>query len=188
MPVPGSGETPEEIIRILGLTPLHTEGGYFRESYRSDAAIPPGALPGGYVGTRSAGSAIYYLLTAGMVSILHRLRTDEIYHFYLGDPVELLLLHPDGTGETKLIGCGLPGGERPQVVVPGGVWQGSRVVAGGRFALMGTTMAPGFDPADFEAGDREALIRAYPAQRGLIEALSVPSQSVPIRPEDSHGS
>lgn len=175
-----------EIIRLLGLVPLHTEGGHFRESYRSGLVLPPGSLPHGYGGERNAGSAIYYLLTGGTVSILHRLRMDEVYHFYLGDPVELLLLHPNGTGERRVIGSDLTEGMQPQVVVPGGVWQGSRVMEGGSFALMGTTLAPGFDPADFEAGDRASLIRAYPAQRELIEAL-LPPPAGPDRAEGSHG-
>jgi uncharacterized protein len=164
--------TAEEIIRLLDLAPLHTEGGYFRECYRSGVSLPPEALPAGYSGERSAGSAIYYLLTPDACSSIHRLRTDEIFHFYLGDPVEMLLLRPDGTGETILIGTDLADGMRPQIVVPGGVWQGSRLVKGGSFALMGTTVAPGFDPADFEAGERGVLLRAYPAFRESIEALS----------------
>lgn len=164
--------TAEEIVELLGLVPLHSEGGYFRESYRSADSLPREVLPVRYSGGRSAGSAIYYLLTPDSCSKLHRLRTDEVYHFYLGDPVEMLLLHPDGTGQKVLLGAGLADGMRPQVVVPSGVWQGSRVLEGGRFALLGTTMAPGFDPADFEAGDRESLVHAYPAFRESIEALS----------------
>lgn len=164
--------TAEKIIRLLDLVPLHMEGGFFRECYRSDISLPPGALPAGYAGERSAASTIYYLLTPEAFSAIHRLRTDEIFHFHLGDPVEMLLLHPDGTGETRIIGGRLADGMRPQVVVPGGVWQGSRLLEGGRFALMGATMAPGFDPADFEAGDRASLIQAYPAFRESIEALS----------------
>jgi predicted cupin superfamily sugar epimerase len=164
--------TAEKIIRLLGLVPLHTEGGFFRECYRSGVFLPPGALPARYAGGRSAGSAIYYLLTPDAFSAIHRLRTDEIFHFYFGDPVEMLLLYPDGTGETRVIGSGLVDGMRPQAVVSGGVWQGSRLLEGGRFALMGATMAPGFDPADFEAGDRASLIRAYPAFRESIKALS----------------
>lgn len=164
--------TAAEVVELLGLVPLHTEGGYFRESYRSADSLPPGVLPGRYSGGRSTSSAIYYLLTPESCSKLHRLRTDEVYHFYLGDPVEMLQLHPEGTARKILLGAGLADGMRPQVVVPGGVWQGSRVLDGGRFALLGTTMAPGFDPEDFEAGDRESLIHTYPAFRKSIEALS----------------
>ncbi len=164
--------TAEDVIRLLDLVPLQIEGGYFRESYRSAISIPPDALPARYQGSRRAGSAIYYFLTVGTFSLIHRLRTDEVYHFYLGDPVELLLLHPDGTGEVRILGSDLARGMRPQVAVPGGVWQGARVAEGGRFALMGTTMAPGFDALDFEMGDRASLIHAYPAFRERIEILS----------------
>jgi len=115
-------------------------------------------LPGG----KSASTAIWYLLTPDTCSALHRLPADEVYHFYLGDPVELLLLNPEG-GEVVTVGPDLRSGQRPQVVVPAGTWQGSALAAGGAFALMGTTMAPGFDFSDYEAADRDVLSRAYPA-------------------------
>jgi hypothetical protein len=104
--------------------------------------------------------------------MLHRLRSDEIYHFYLGDPVELLLLEPGGTGRLLVLGADLVAGLRPQAVAPAGAWQGSRLAAGGRWALLGTTMAPGFDPADFEPGRRADLSARWPDHRALIEALT----------------
>lgn len=165
-------ESTRRIIALLGLKPLPVEGGYYAESYRSAASIPAGALPGHEAAPRSAGTAIYYLLTPHTCSLLHRLKSDEVYHFYLGDPVELLQLKPDGSGQVALLGTQLSQGMRPQLVVPHGVWQGSRLRAGGRYALLGTTMAPGFDPADFELGRRADLQQRYPAFTELILALT----------------
>jgi hypothetical protein len=164
--------TAEEAIHLLGLKPHPVEGGYFAETYRSDERLPAGCLPEGYGGERSLFTAIYYLLTPGTFSALHRLRSDEVFHFYLGDPVEMLLLWPDGTGRVLVLGHDLLNGLRLQAVVPRGVWQGARLRPGGRFALLGTTVSPGFDFADYEAGDREALASAYPRFRRLIRALT----------------
>ena len=165
--------TADEVKRLLSLRPLPEEGGFYAETYRSEA-IPAEALPAGPSGPRSFGTAIYYLLTRESFSALHRLRFDEVFHFYLGDPVEQLHLRPDGGGRRVVLGQDLAAGMRPQVVVPRGVWQGARLLPGGRqgYALLGTTMAPGFDFADFERGDREGLIAAYPAFRYLIVELT----------------
>ena len=157
--------SPEKIIAALGMQPLPMEGGYFVESYRSAEKMPPGEA-------RSLATAIYYLLTPDTFSAMHRLRSDEVYHFYLGDPVEMLNLHPDGTAETITLGPDMLSGMRLQAVVPKGVWQGSRVIPGGRFALLGTTMAPGFDPADYEHGVRGELLKSFPDARDLITALT----------------
>jgi len=151
-----------ELIRLLNLEPHPLEGGYYRETYRSDA---PGT---GGSARRAVATAIYYLLTPDTRSAPHRLPADELFHFYLGDPVEMLQLYPDGTSAVLMIGTDLAAGMRPQVLVPAGVWQGSRLAPGGRFALLGTTMAPGFDPAGYEAGDIEALGAAYPEHRERI--------------------
>jgi predicted cupin superfamily sugar epimerase len=164
--------TADALKAAFGMKPLPMEGGYFVESYRAPETMPEAALPEGYNGPRPLATAIYYLLTPDAFSAMHRLRSDEVYHFYLGDPVEQLRLYPDGRVETIRLGSGVLEGMRPQAVVPGRVWQGSRLVAGGKFALMGTTMAPGFDPADYEHGDRDQLIEAYPESRDLIVALT----------------
>lgn len=159
----------EEIKRRLKLEPLPGEGGFFAETYRARESIPAGLLG---PGARSLATAIYYLVTPESFSALHRLRSDEIFHFYLGDPVEMLQLLPDGSGRTVLLGGDLGAGCHPQVVVPCGVWQGTRLVSGGAFALLGTTVSPGFDPADYETGARDALLAAYPAFRESIVALT----------------
>jgi predicted cupin superfamily sugar epimerase len=162
----------ESIKSVLGLEPHPIEGGFFVETYRSDLQMPRESLPAAYRAQRDAATAIYYLLTGGAFSELHRLPGDEIFHFYLGDPVEMLQLWPDGTGHVATLGSDVVGGMEPQVVVPGGVWQGARLVTGGAFALLGTTMTPGFDYADYERGDRRALQEAYPSFRDLIQALT----------------
>ncbi len=162
-----------EVIRILDLKPLPVEGGFYREMYRSSLILPGTCLGGLVSGSRSAGTAIYYLLTPETFSALHRLRGDEVFHFYLGDPVDMLQLSPDGAGKRIVLGTDLQVGQQPQVVVPGGVWQGSRLQPGGRFALLGTTMAPGFQLDDFEAGQREQLQAQYPDSAAWIDQLTV---------------
>ena len=166
--------TAAQLIEHLRLEPLTFEGGYFRQTYVAGESVAAEALPARYGAPRKLGSAIYYLLTseADSFSALHSLKTDEIYHFYLGDPVEMLLLHPDKRGERIVLGPDVLGGQHVQFVVPRGVWQGSRLVHGGSFALMGTTMAPGFDFADWTEGNRDALVREYPEHVELIRALT----------------
>jgi len=160
------------VIELLGLEPHPEEGGWFRETYRTAESFEPG---GAWTGPRSTATAIYYLLTSGTVSALHRLPGDEIFHFYLGDPVRMLMLHPDGRSELVILGSRLEG-MRPQHVVPGNVWQGSMLVPGGAWALLGTTMSPGFDFRDYEHGTH-ALLNAFPARRDLIRALLPPREA-----------
>ncbi len=163
--------TVEDIRKRLKLQP-HPEGGYFTETYRSVHKLPKKVLPGGYGGDRAVSTAIYYLLTSKSFSAMHRLRGDEVFHFYLGDPVDLLQLHPDGTGKIAVLGPNLAAGMRPQLVVPGGVWQGMKLLRGGKYALLGTTVAPGFDFKDFEIGHREELVDEYPQFAKLITELT----------------
>ena len=162
------------LIELLGLQPLTGEGGFSRQTWTSAETIPASGLPARYGRAKPAGTAIYYLVTDAIdgFSALHRLPTDEVYHFYLGDPVEQLLLHADGRTERVILGPNLVGGQRVQHVAPAGSWQGTRLVPGGRVALLGTTMSPGFDPADFEPGNRAALTRVFPAEAALIAELT----------------
>jgi uncharacterized protein len=155
--------TADEVIRILQLEPHPEEGGYFRETYRSAARVAPGPP---FQGERFTGTAIYYLLTDGTCSAMHRLPGDEIFHFYLGDPVEMLELLPSGNGRVTILGSDIRT-MHVQHVVAGGTWQGSRLVGGGRWALMGTTMAPGFSDEDYEHGS-DALQIAYPKYAARI--------------------
>jgi len=151
------------IIRLLDLKP-HPEGGFYRETYRS-----PLTLPG--PGPRVASTAIYYLLVPGSMSKLHRLKHDEVFHFYLGDPVVWTWLSEAGT-KRVLLGGGFSEGQQVQMVVPAGTWFGGTLVEGGKYALMGTTVAPGFEFQDFELGDRATLLGSYPACREEIIRLT----------------
>jgi len=161
----------QDVIEMLQLQPLPGEGGYFAEIYRSSENLD--VLPSRYRGEkRSFGTAIYYLVTPDSFSSLHRLRSDEIFHFYLGDCVEMLQLFPDGSGTIVRIGSDLSAGLRPQVVVPRDTWQGTRLATGGEFALLGTTVAPGFEFSDFEAGSRSDLLQSYPEFAEHIQALT----------------
>jgi hypothetical protein len=164
--------TVSQIKDLLNLQPLPLEGGFFAEVYRSARKLPSSALPSGYPNERSLSTAIYYLLTPENFSAMHRLRGDEVYHFYLGDPVEVLLLKQDGSAEAILVGSDIAAGMHLQHVVAGGTWQGGRLAPGGQYALMGTTMAPGFDPADFELGNRDELSTQYPRYSPLIAMLT----------------
>jgi predicted cupin superfamily sugar epimerase len=156
--------TAEDVISVLGLEPHPLEGGFFRETYRTSQKL---------LGQdRSLATAIYYLLTAQSFSRMHKLPGDELFHFYVGDPVEQLQLRPDGAGEVVTLGHNVSAGHRPQVLVPGGVWQGAALAAGGRFALLGTTMSPGFAYPDYRAGDRAELQKLFPSFAAIIERLT----------------
>ena len=163
---------PEEIIKLLDLKPLDMEGGFFRETYRSEDIIPRAALPAFYQSNRCFGTAIYYMLTPESFSALHKVNSDEIFHFYLGDPVELLLLYSDGRGQEIILGQDIENGQQLQMTVPRGVWQGAGLRPKGKFALMGTTVSPGFEYADFILGKRKSLIETYPDYTSSITRLT----------------
>jgi uncharacterized protein len=164
--------TAEKIRELLKMQRLPTEGGYFAETYRSELILSGDALRGRYSGERSIATAIYYMLTPDTFSAMHKLTGDEVYHFYLGDPIEMLLLKPDRSGAAILLGSDISAGMHLQHVVPGGTWQGSRLAPGGHFALLGTTMAPGFAREDYEHGSREMLSAKYPPYAPLITLLT----------------
>jgi hypothetical protein len=163
--------TAEKLVKLLCLK-SHPEGGYYKETYRSDEIIGKGALPERYTGDRRYGTAIYYLLTQETFSAIHRVKTDEIYHFYLGDPVELVQLLSDGSGCVVMLGHDISGGALVQTIVLRGTWHGARLAEGGKYALLGTTVSPGFEFADYEIGDRNELIHSYPSFSDTIIALT----------------
>src|SRR5579862_9245646 len=158
--------TAEEIKKLLNLAPHPVEGGFFRRTYTSPGSVD---LPRG---VRAHGTAIYYLLEAGTFSELHVLSSDEIFHFYLGDPVEMLQLHPDGRSAVLLLGPDLSADQHVQVVVPAGVWQGTRLIGDGKVALLGCTVTPGFDFADYKSGTYAQLLAIWPEQEERIKALT----------------
>ena len=154
---------------------IPAEGPWFSLTYQSADTLSPASLPERYHGTpHAAGSAIYALETAQDFSALHRLQTDEIWHFYGGSPIEMLLLYPDGHDETVILGADVLAGQHPQFVVPRGVWQGSRPVseAPDTYSFFGDTLAPGFEYADFEIGYRDELQKAYPKAAEKIARLT----------------
>lgn len=165
--------TADEVKALLGLRPHPVEGGWYVRTYESGERVGAEAFATGrYAGERWTGTAIYYLLEPGTFSEMHRLRSDEVFHFYMGDAVEMLRLTPGEAGERVVIGTDLAAGERPQVVVPRGVWQGSRLVAGGAWALLGCTVSPGFEFEDYEVGSRDALVGEWVGWREMIVGLT----------------
>ena len=164
--------TAVQVRELLKLTPLPTEGGYFAETYKSELLVPGDALPAPFGGPRSLATAIFYMLTPDTFSAMHRLRADELYHFYLGDPVELLELRQDGSAGTVTFGQEIAAGMRLQHLVRAGVWQGLRLIEGGQWALLGTTVSPGFEFADFELGERGYLQSLSPQHSRAIAALT----------------
>jgi uncharacterized protein len=158
--------TAEEIKRWLTLAPHPIEGGSFRRTYTSAGTVE---LPRG---VRAQGTAIYYLLEPGTFSEMHVLDSDEIFHFYLGDPVEMLQLHPDGRSTILTLGPDLAAGQHVQVLVPADVWQGTRLIGDGKVALLGCTVTPGFDYADYRNASAADLIAKWPNQEERIRALT----------------
>lgn len=165
--------TAEQLISLLNLQPHPKEGGYFRETYRASERHPAASLPSRYAADRAYSTAIYYLLTPTTFSAMHRLASDEVFHFYLGGPVRMLQLSPDGGGRTIVLGPDLAAGQLLQTMVPKGTWQGAFLEPGSDFALLGCTVAPGFEYADYENGMRAALIAQYPTFAELISRLTV---------------
>ena len=152
----------------------HPEGGYFRETYRAAGTIAKDALPAGFTGDRVFATSIYYLLKADQVSMLHRLRSDELWHFHAGDALEIVDLAPEGPLTTTVLGPAVDNGESLQAVVPAGHWFGARLVSprAGAYALVGCTVAPGFDFADFQIADRENLLDEFPQHAEVIRAMT----------------
>ena len=151
-----------DIIAKLELNPLPVEGGMYSRTYLSEF------LTNG----RPAGAAIYYLLRSEAFSHLHQLDVDEIYHFYLGDPVELYQIDNDGNLTMTVLGQDITSGQQLQALVKHGIWQGSRLVAGGKWALLGTTTTPGYLESGYTHADREKLIKSFPQHTEIINALT----------------
>ena len=161
---------PVSWIRMLGLV-RHPEGGWYRETYRSPDSIPENALRG-YDGPRSCATAIYFLLCRDDFSALHRLASDELWHFYAGDPLTIHTVTIDGAHQRLVLGRDPEVGEYPQALAPKGSWFGAVVDPPGTYALVGCTVAPGFEFQDFELGTREDLLARYPAHAAMIRRLT----------------
>jgi uncharacterized protein len=158
--------TADEIKKLLNLDPHPVEGGYFRRTFTSVAHLDLTR------GSRPQGTAIYYLLEAGSFSEMHLLDSDEMFHFYLGDPVEMLQLYPDGRSALFILGSDLMAGQHVQILVPAGVWQGMHLIGQGKFALFGCTVVPGFSFDDYHNASYENLAAKWPEQRNRIRDLT----------------
>lgn len=164
--------TSAEVRQLLQLTPP-TTCGFVSEPYRSSLQIPQSALPVGYEGSRSLGNVFYFLVTPDARVLLHRIRSDQMYHHYLGDPLEVLLLYADGRSEVKLVGADLAVGMRPQLFIPGGTFHTARVAVGGEYSLLGTSVWLRAEPADVELGSVDELAAKFPQARGEIAAFTM---------------
>ena len=162
--------TAAQLIESHGLAP-HPEGGFYRETYRDARLLPASALPG-FSGPRPASTAIHFLLPRGARSRLHRLKSDEVWHFHLGGPLHIVSIAPDGAVADVVLGADAASGERLQHAVPAGHWFGAYPDAAADYAFVGCTVAPGFDFADFELGRRAELLRLFPAARATVELLT----------------
>ncbi len=164
----GRGEakmmTAQDIITRLSLKP-HVEGGFYSETYRSETYIPSRMVGLDGKDTRHVSTAIYFLVTPETFSVLHRVKSDEIFHFYSGDPIEMIQIDPQGNISRIIIGSDIMNGEQPQVLVPKDYWQALKLRDGGSWGLMGTTVSPGFEYEDFEIGSRSELINSFPQVR-----------------------
>jgi uncharacterized protein len=158
-------------VEKLQLEP-HPEGGHFRQTYRSEVVIAREALPAGFSGTRAVSTAIYFLLEGENFSAFHRLRSDEIWHFYVGEPLSVHVIDPAGNYSRILLGQDLESGQMLQALVLAGCWFASHVADWKAFAVVGCTVGPGFDFEDFEMGKGDELVARYPEYRKVIERLT----------------
>lgn len=161
----------KEWIEALHLE-KHPEGGYYRQSYLSQDVISQTALPDRFGGDRHASTAIYFLLSGYDISALHRIQSDELWHFYTGCGVALHIIHPDGQYELIRLGPDFNSGQVFQAVAPLRSWFGACLEDPQGFALVGCTVAPGFDFSDFELADRETLLQQYPQHTPIILQLT----------------
>jgi len=160
----------QQLIQQYNLLP-HPEGGWYKQTYKSAEYISTAALPERFGGDRPFSTAIYFLLGKGNYSAFHRIKSDECWHFYLGDPLEILILHQTGELTTVILGNEMDKGQLFQYVVPAGCWFASRPAPESQYCFVGCTVAPGFDFTDFEMANGEQLIIEYPQHSTLIREL-----------------
>lgn len=160
----------QQLIKQYCLQP-HPEGGWFKETYKSTEIISASALPERFGAPRVFSTAIYFLLEQGNFSAFHRIKSDECWHFYTGDPLDVYVLQQDGNLEIVHLGNNISKGLMFQYVVPADCWFASRPAPGSSFCFAGCTVAPGFDFADFELADASALASLYPMHQSIIKTL-----------------
>ncbi len=152
----------------------HPEGGHFRETYRSSERIAANALPPRFGGERTLSTSIYFLLEHEEVSHFHKIKADEIWHFYAGTGLTLHAIDGDGNYSERKLGPDYENGDEFQLMVPGGIWFGASVLDTSSYALFGCTVAPGFEFEDFELARRDKLTELYPQHQAIIERLTKP--------------
>lgn len=163
--------TVETLVKELELLP-HPEGGFYKETYRSKGVISNSCLSPDFKGDRNMATGIYFLIEKGNFSALHKIKSDETWHFYYGDALEVIEINEHGKLTTTQIGNNLQNGETFQYTVKANTWFGSRVSSNGNFSLVGCTVYPGFDFNDFELADRDILINTFPHLKNLITELT----------------
>jgi len=166
-----SGMSAKQVIEALHLEP-HPTCGYVAETYRAHDRIAAGGLTGAFADGRPLGSALYFLVTPDRSVRLHRIRNDQLYHRYLGDPLEVLALYPDGTHAVHSVGTDVMAGERVQLFLPGGTFHTARLREGGSWFLGASTEWPGVEPSDVEIGNAEELADRFPSAAPLLERFS----------------
>lgn len=167
--------TYEQLIETFQLEP-HPEGGWYRQTYQCAEKISAAALPLRFGGERSIATAIYFLLNKGNFSAFHRIKSDECWHFYAGDPLEVIIIQPDGSVKIVTMGSEYTSGHHFQYVVPANCWFASRPSPGSTYCFVGCTVAPGFDFADFELAETAWLVNQFPQHENLIHTLTRSSQ------------
>lgn len=162
--------TPAFYVDHLGMQ-RHPEGGWYKETYRSDGVVP-GSVLADFDGDRSFATGIYFLLTEANFSAFHRIKSDEMWHFYDGDGLYVHEIRPNGHYIHHKLGLDLQNGEQPQLVISANSWFASEVKEGGNCCLVGCTVSPGFDFEDFELAERDQLLAAYPQCANIITRLT----------------
>ena len=165
--------TADEVRNLLKLEP-HATCGFVRVTFMSKERIAPGGLPAPFAAGRPTGSALYFMVTPGAPVRLHRIRNDQLYHYYLGDPLEVLMLHVDGTTEHVVVGPDLRGGQLLQLLIPGNTFHTARVIGRHRWFLGASTEWPGVEPVDVEIGNVDALAAKYPQVADDLRTFPVP--------------
>ena len=169
-----------ELVQKLDLLP-HPEGGFYKETYRSDGIIPTSELSKEFSGPRNYCTAIYFLLTEGNFSAFHKINQDEIWHFYEGDPLRVHMITSEGSYSFQDIGLNLDVGQIPQFTVLAGLWFASEVAENGNYSLVGCTVSPGFDFDDFELPSRSKMIELFPEHEEIISRLTRLKPMLPLR-------